>query len=60
MLASSPRTAVQAIAIAYTGVYCAFVTYVILMVVRATVGLRVSEEEEMEGLDLSQHGESVA
>jgi Amt family ammonium transporter len=35
------------------------VTYVILMVVSATLGLRVSHEEEMEGLDLSQHGERV-
>ncbi len=50
---------VQATAIAYAGVYCAFVTYAILMIVKATIGLRVSEEEELEGLDLTQHGERV-
>jgi Amt family ammonium transporter len=32
-------------------------TLVILKVVDATIGLRVSEEEEIQGLDLSQHGE---
>jgi Amt family ammonium transporter len=49
----------QAIGLAYAAVYCAFVTTVILLVVKATIGLRVSEEEEMEGLDLTQHGERV-
>jgi Amt family ammonium transporter len=49
----------QVIGLGYAGVYCAVVTYVILMVVSATLGLRVSPEEEMEGLDLSQHGERV-
>ncbi len=39
--------------------YDAVVTYIILKVVDAIVGLRVSEEEEVEGLDLSQHGEQV-
>ena len=32
-------------------------TLVILKVVDVTIGLRVSEEHEMQGLDLSQHGE---
>jgi ammonium transporter, Amt family len=41
------------------GIYCAFVTFVILMALKYTIGLRVTKEEEMEGLDLSQHGESI-
>jgi Amt family ammonium transporter len=45
--------------IAYTGIYCAVATLVILIVVRFTIGLRVTKEEEMEGLDLTQHGETV-
>ncbi len=49
----------QLIGLGYAGAYCAVVTYVILMVVSVTLGLRVSAEEEMEGLDLSQHGEQV-
>jgi len=32
-------------------------TLIILKIVDATVGLRVSEEQEIQGLDLSQHGE---
>jgi Amt family ammonium transporter len=32
-------------------------TLVILKLVDVTIGLRVSEEEELQGLDLSQHGE---
>jgi ammonium transporter, Amt family len=32
-------------------------TLIILKIVDATVGLRVSKEDEIEGLDLSQHGE---
>jgi len=34
-------------------------TYIILKVVDAAVGLRVSAEEEYTGLDLTQHGESA-
>jgi ammonium transporter, Amt family len=32
-------------------------TLIILKLVDVTIGLRVSEEEEVQGLDLSQHGE---
>ena len=50
---------VQITGIAYTGIYCAIATFIILMAVKVTIGLRVSKEEEMEGLDLTQHGETV-
>jgi Amt family ammonium transporter len=42
-----------------TIVWSGVVTFVILMVLKFTVGLRVTEEEEVEGLDLSLHGESM-
>jgi Amt family ammonium transporter len=32
-------------------------TFVILSILKATMGLRVSEEEERMGLDLTQHNE---
>jgi Amt family ammonium transporter len=38
-------------------VYAFIVTYVIAIAIDRTLGLRVSEEEEYVGLDLSQHGE---
>jgi Amt family ammonium transporter len=39
--------------------YCAAVTFVILLVIKYTIGLRVSEEAEVEGLDINLHGEVV-
>ena len=42
-----------------TFVYCAVVTFVILLVIKYTIGLRVSEEVEIEGLDINLHGEVV-
>jgi Amt family ammonium transporter len=32
-------------------------TWVILKILDATLGLRVTDEQENEGLDLAQHGE---
>jgi len=39
-------------------VYAFIVTYILAIGIDRTIGLRVSEEEEYVGLDLSQHGES--
>lgn len=48
----------QAIAVGATIVYAAAVSFVILKVLDITVGLRVNERDEFEGLDLTQHGEA--
>ncbi len=45
--------------VASTVVYSGVMTLIILMVVKMIVGLRVSDEEEREGLDISLHGEQV-
>ena len=50
---------VQAKAVGVTIVWSAVVAYVAYKVVDMIVGLRVSEEEEREGLDISSHGESA-
>lgn len=34
-------------------------TWIILMICKFTTGLRVSREDEIEGLDYTQHGESI-
>ncbi len=47
----------QFIAVAVTLVYSAVMTFIIFMVIKATVGLRVGSEEETIGLDESEHGE---
>jgi Amt family ammonium transporter len=39
--------------------WCAVATFVILKVVDALIGLRVTSEEEVEGLDINLHGETV-
>jgi Amt family ammonium transporter len=42
-----------------TFLYCGAVTFVILLVIKYTIGLRVSEDVEVEGLDINLHGEVV-
>jgi len=49
---------IQLFATAVVVIYSLIVTFIILKVINAIVGLRVSEEEEVMGLDLSLHGES--
>ena len=48
---------VQALGIAATALWCALVTWVVLRLLDATLGLRVNDEQETEGLDLASHGE---
>ncbi len=47
----------QIAAAAVTWVYAAVVCFIILKVLDATMGLRVSQQDEIQGLDFSQHGE---
>lgn len=56
---NSAQVGIQLLGVAATVIYTAIATYIILKVVDVIIGLRVSEEEEREGLDVSLHGESV-
>jgi len=49
---------VQAISVLATIAYSFTVTWVILKILDKTLGIRVKGEDELDGLDLSQHGES--
>ena len=40
-------------------VYCGIGTFIILKVIDMIIGLRVSPEVEVEGLDINLHGETV-
>jgi Amt family ammonium transporter len=40
-------------------VYCGVVTFIILAVLKYTIGIRVSEDVEVEGLDINLHGEVI-
>jgi ammonium transporter, Amt family len=48
---------VQLVAVVVTWILALVGTYIILSIVKAIIGLRVSDEEERMGLDLSQHNE---
>jgi Amt family ammonium transporter len=48
---------IQAISVAATVAYSFVVSMILFKVVDGTMGLRTNEEEEVMGLDLSQHGE---
>jgi Amt family ammonium transporter len=49
---------IQLLSVAVAVVYAFSITWIILKVLDRTMGVRVPIEEEVEGLDLSQHGES--
>jgi len=49
---------IQVLAVLATWVYAFAVTFILLKILDWTMGLRVSDEEEENGLDLSQHSET--
>jgi len=49
---------VQVVSIATAVLYSFVITFILLKLIDLAIGLRVSEEEETLGLDLSQHEES--
>ncbi len=49
----------QVLAVVITIAYTVPVSWAVLKVLDKTVGLRVTEEEEQIGLDLTQHGEAA-
>ncbi|HWL62516.1 MAG TPA: ammonium transporter [Steroidobacteraceae bacterium] len=48
---------VQALGVLVTMAWCGLVTWVLLKLIDVTLGLRVGEESESQGLDLAEHGE---
>ncbi|HVF80112.1 MAG TPA: ammonium transporter, partial [Solirubrobacteraceae bacterium] len=49
----------QALAVGATMVFSFVASYILAKVVDATIGLRAREDEELGGLDLTQHGEAA-
>lgn len=47
---------IQALGVTVTALYVAVASFLVLWVIDRLIGLRVSEEEETMGLDLSEHG----
>jgi Amt family ammonium transporter len=50
---------VQVLGVVIAMVWIGIVSAVALFIVKAVVGLRVSEDAEREGLDITSHGESA-
>lgn len=58
-LAIGAQVWVQLVSVVFTIAWCAAVTAAAMLVVKVAVGLRVSEESERIGLDITSHGESA-
>jgi len=58
-LSRGAQTLVQLKGIIYVGAFAFGLSMVFWLLVKATMGVRVSEEEELEGLDLGEHGNSA-
>jgi Amt family ammonium transporter len=58
LLGDAGTLGIQLVSIVATWIFAALVTLIILKVLDATMGLRVSTEHEQMGLDLSQHNEA--
>ena len=56
---NATQVIVQLEGIVGTIIYCGIVTFIILKIIDAVMGLRVDEEAEIAGLDFNLHGESV-
>jgi Amt family ammonium transporter len=50
---------IQAEAVGVTLIYSGVVSLILLVLINVTIGLRVTAEQEIEGLDTSLHGESL-
>ena len=50
---------IQAQAVGVTLIYSGVVSLILLLLINVTIGLRVTTEEEIEGLDITQHGEAL-
>ncbi len=53
------QTLIQIQAVGITVIWTAVVSFVLFKVIDMTIGLRVSEEDEVMGLDLATHGEAA-
>jgi Amt family ammonium transporter len=53
------QVGIQVYGVLATIIWCAVATFVILLVLKVILGIRVTEAAEIEGLDVALHGESV-
>ena len=56
---NASQLGIQALGVLATMAYSITVTFILLKVLDAVMGLRVNDEEEVIGLDITQHEESA-
>ncbi len=56
---NASQLGIQLAGCAIVTIWCALASYVILLIIEKTIGLRVGKETEIEGLDYGLHGEVV-
>ena len=56
-LAFIPQLFAQLLGTLFTVAYCGVLTWIIFKIIDKTVGLRISNEQEQQGLDISEHNE---
>ena len=54
--ASFEQFMIQLASVGIVGLFCVICTFLITIIVKLFIGLRVSEEEEEKGLDITEHG----
>jgi Amt family ammonium transporter len=55
-MASLEQLGKQAIGVVAIAAFCITFAFIILIILKKTIGIRVSEEEEQDGLDIHEHG----
>ena len=55
-MASLDQFITQLIGVGIIGAFCCITASIIVLIVKSTTGIRVDKEEEIKGLDLSEHG----
>src|SRR5690606_33256299 len=55
-LAGGAQFVSQLIGVVSAGVFCFIFAYVLFLILKVTMGIRVSSKEELEGLDIHEHG----
>ena len=58
-MASVDQFIIQLIGVVSIGAFCLVTSFIILFAIKKTIGLRVTKEEEIEGLDEHEHGMSA-
>jgi Amt family ammonium transporter len=58
-MASVDQFLIQLTGVAVIGAFCVVSSFIILIILKKTMGIRVNKEEEIDGLDEHEHGMSA-